>query len=560
MMLRKIFAILLSLTYLASIKADLCENVIMEEIVTYATEGQPEYITCQLNYFLDEDDINILWYKNGSQTQITSDQQSRVHQMGNILKFFPTKLEDSDLYSCVYRNATFCIQETTKLEVNKVDESLCYNKSTMYPVTLYNLPNNRFICPKLKGYLHYKNVQIKWFKECQPLDLSNNRYDALEDSLSIQNVTQQDEGNYTCEASFEYNATEFTISQSIDCKFQVLPKTIYPAILSPTNNVMEVELGSFISLVCKMTYSGGINSVFWSYNSVPIDEYYKYDSRVAVGETQTTRTQDGLIMVTKCLNISQVKEEDYYKQFYCEAASLTNSKAYVMLKYPDPNFQGFLIAFFVSMVLIIVIVILTIKIFKVDIVLWYRGSCFAQAKTKVADEKIYDAYVMYPKNASGNCSYTMDIFVLKVLPEVLERQCTYRLFIFGRDDLPGHAVTDLIDEIISKSRRLVIVLGNTTSENPIADGFEQQIAMYDALIRNKLKVILIELEKISDYTNMPESIKYIKQKQGVVRWKGDFTEAALSPKTKFWKNVRYRMPPTQGQYLQELDYISSDHL
>ncbi|KAM4699670.1 interleukin-1 receptor type 1-like isoform 2-T2 [Discoglossus pictus] len=557
MMFKKIFTILLSLIYLASIKADLCEDVTIDKYITYAAEGQPEYITCQLKYCLDEDDINVLWYKNGSQTQITSDQQSRVHQIGNNLNFFPTKLEDTDFYSCVFRNDTLYVQETKKLEVYKFEEGLCYNKSTMYSMTSDGTSNNVLIhCAKLEAYLRYKNVQIKWFKECQPLDLSNNRYDALGASLYIQNVTQQDEGIYTCEASFEYNATEFTISQSTEFTFLVPPKTVYPAILIPTNNVMDVELGSSISLVCKMTYSGGINSIFWSYNSVPIDEYYQYDSRVAVEETQTTRTQDGLIMVTKCLNISQVKEEDYYKQFYCEVAPFTNSKAYVILKYPDPNFQGFLIAFFVSMVLTIVIVILTIKIFKVDIVLWYRGSCFAQTKTK--DGKIYDAYIMYPKNASGNGSYTMDIFVLKVLPEVLERQCTYRLFIFGRDDLPGHAVTDLIDEIISKSRRLVIVLGNTTSED--GDGFEQQIAMYDALIRNKLKVILIELEKISDYTNMPESIKYIKQKQGVVQWKGDFTKAALSPKTKFWKNIRYRMPPTQGQCLQELSYISLDHL
>lgn len=50
---------------------------------------------------------------------------------------------------------------------------------------------------------------------------------------------------------------------------------------------------------------------------------------------------------------------------------------------------------------------------------------------------MYDAYIMYPKKSMETSSYEMDIFVLKVLPEVLEKQCSYRLFIIGRDDVPG---------------------------------------------------------------------------------------------------------------------------
>lgn len=53
-----------------------------------------------------------------------------------------------------------------------------------------------------------------------------------------------------------------------------------------------------------------------------------------------------------------------------------------------------------------------------------------------SDGKIYDAYVLYPKNRES-CLYSSDIFALKILPEVLERQCGYNLFIFGRNDLPG---------------------------------------------------------------------------------------------------------------------------
>lgn len=64
----------------------------------------------------------------------------------------------------------------------------------------------------------------------------------------------------------------------------------------------------------------------------------------------------------------------------------------------------------------------------------FYGSSFAHSL--VSDEKIYDAYVLYPKNRES-CLYSSDIFALKILPEVLERQCGYNLFILGRDDLPG---------------------------------------------------------------------------------------------------------------------------
>uniref|UniRef100_A0A8C5F1P1 Interleukin 1 receptor like 2 n=1 Tax=Gopherus evgoodei TaxID=1825980 RepID=A0A8C5F1P1_9SAUR len=163
-----------------------------------------------------------------------------------------------------------------------------------------------------------------------------------------------------------------------------------------------------------------------------------------------------------------------------------------------------------------------------------------------SDGKIYDAYVMYPKPNGVRCIYTLNNFVLRILPEVLEIQCGYNLFILGRDDLLGEAVVNVIDETIKQSRRLMIILeSEALSYNVLEDTFEQQLAVYNALIRDEIKIILIELDKIQDNTNMPESIKYIKQKHGAIRWKGDFTEKSHSANTKFWKNVRYQMPLRQ---------------
>lgn len=53
------------------------------------------------------------------------------------------------------------------------------------------------------------------------------------------------------------------------------------------------------------------------------------------------------------------------------------------------------------------------------------------------DGKLYDAYVVYPRGQGDALSEAVETFVLKTLPQVLEGHFGYRLFILGRDSLPG---------------------------------------------------------------------------------------------------------------------------
>lgn len=53
---------------------------------------------------------------------------------------------------------------------------------------------------------------------------------------------------------------------------------------------------------------------------------------------------------------------------------------------------------------------------------------------------MYDAYVLYPKCPRESQGHDMDTMVWKTLPEVLEKQCGYKLFIFGRDEFPGQGM------------------------------------------------------------------------------------------------------------------------
>ncbi|NWU98954.1 ILRL2 protein, partial [Upupa epops] len=159
------------------------------------------------------------------------------------------------------------------------------------------------------------------------------------------------------------------------------------------------------------------------------------------------------------------------------------------------------------------------------------------------DGKIYDAYVLYTKGTRGRTFSRLETFVHRILPDVLEQQCGYNLFILGRNDLPGEAVVSVADETLQQSRRLIFILGlESSSCCLLEDTSEQQLAMYNALIRDGIRVILIEMDEIQDYTHMPESIRYIKQKHGAIQWKWDFSEKSCSASTRFWKSVRYQMP------------------
>ncbi|XP_041438302.1 interleukin-1 receptor type 1 isoform X2 [Xenopus laevis] len=470
------FAFLVILSGLATYKAQLCRN---EDVtcaeVQYVLNGEPIRLPCCGNR---NDSSNITWFKNGSHIPFSSDPQSRIHQNRNALWFFPASLEDAGWYMCVLRDVTYC----TRLIVFENEKGLCYNRSTLFPNWQYS-EATKIICPYVWDYVDISKAQIKWFKECQPLQ--NDKYYALADALTIQNAVKQDEGLYTCVVQFEYSGTEYSLTRTIDLEITVAAASLLPFMRNPSNTINKVELGSAISLRCEVI-NGDEVLIMWTYNDSAVDEVY---DTVITGDIIPSMTEDGEPMVYSYLNFTEIKEEHYNKKFYCEIFNAM-TKAYVMLQRPDG--------------------------------------------------KLYDAYVMYPKSLSETSSYPMDVFVLKVLPEVLEEQFSYRLFIFGRDVSPGEAVSDVVDEAISQSRRLVIVLGSTQSKNYLKDDFEQQIAMYDALIRNKIKVILVELEKGMEYSNMPESIQYIKQKQGAIRWKGDFMQS----NTKFWKHMRYYMPPT----------------
>ncbi|XP_074839369.1 interleukin-1 receptor-like 2 [Carettochelys insculpta] len=535
-----VFTCSISLVFLSSVKAKECvvHDVLPHPNLVSVLVGEPLAIDCLSDKTRAPQHMNfsLTWYKHGSKMPVAEVKYSRIHQQKSLLWFLPATLEDTGSYECVIWNLTSCNKMYFNLTVFKNTAGSCFNENFLYAQEIPASSGDKIVCPHLDSFRDEKSTSpIQWYKECSLTE--NERFLTQNDDLVIVSVNVNDSGHYLCKMTYKYMGKEYNISRNINLTVTVIPPKRKTEILYPNNNTIEVELGSNVVVDCNVSSSKD-NSVgiSWRVNNTLVD--FLFMGRVQEG-AQEDSFPDGYLFSRVRLNITEVKQEDYGLQFVCRAGEVA---AYIALRRPVQNFQGYLIGGLLASVFVIVVAVLINKFFKIDIVLWYRKSC--HPFLSIEDGKIYDAYVLYPKINRVDCISTPDNFVLKVLPEVLERQCGYNLFIRGRDDLPGKAVVNVVDETIQQSRRLIIVLAPESSNcSLLEDISEQQLAVYNALIRDGIKVILIELDNIKDYMNMPESIKYIKQKHGAIRWKGDFTEKSCSPKTKFWKNVRYQMPP-----------------
>uniref|UniRef100_A0A8C3RHS1 Interleukin 1 receptor type 1 n=1 Tax=Cyanoderma ruficeps TaxID=181631 RepID=A0A8C3RHS1_9PASS len=476
-------------------------------------DGQPLAIKCSPEKSWKNGEYNLTWYKVGNQTPVPGDKLSRVHQQNNLIWFLPAILEDSGDYGCVIRNLTRCKEMYTTVTVFERIDGLCLNEKFAVVERISTSSSAKVVCPHLDYFRKEKSFQpVRWYKDCRLLE--GKRFALSNSDLIIFNVTVHDGGNYTCETTYTYNGKQYNISRDV-----------------------SLIVGVWL------TFAEGNNCcVLHMLEMKPSLKGLRFYGSICHFLDREETSYDGRPMHSVKLIISEVSSEDYEQPFVCQASNAFGQVAsYIILKHRVLDIRRWLTGGLLSLLILTFITLIIYKIFKIDLVLWYRNSVCAL--TSKEDGKIYDAYVLYTKSSEGRSICCLETFVRRMLPDVLEEQCGYNLFILGRDDLPGEAVVSVADETLKQSRRLMIILGSEASRCCLLeDTSEQQLAMYNALIRDGIQVILIEMGEIQDYTSMPESIRYIKQKHGAIQWKGDFSEKSCSANTRFWKNVRYQMP------------------
>ncbi|NWZ05378.1 IL1R2 protein, partial [Agelaius phoeniceus] len=293
----------------------------------YELHGEPVVLKCPSPRYkhLDFSALtpNITWYKNGSNTMISGrDEDSRIWAKGNALWFLPVRLEDSGVYICTRRNNSYCAEVSIHLTV--VEKTAAWEIA--YPQVLFTFTAGKIVCPDLWDFTPNRtSLELKWYKDAQPLEEDNERFIILNGSASLimTSVLPTDAGYYTCKMSFPFEGVEYEITRTIQLE-AVGKNTIWR--LTSVLKVVVLDLygispwSSKMTLPCKVFVGLGSHfqtDVEWLANDSSVDVVYK-QSRVTEGERQEI-VENGENFIEVPLIFDSVEEVDFYTDFTCLA-------------------------------------------------------------------------------------------------------------------------------------------------------------------------------------------------------------------------------------------------
>ncbi|KAJ8332459.1 hypothetical protein SKAU_G00426320 [Synaphobranchus kaupii] len=337
----------------------------------------------------------------------------------------------------------------------------------------------------------------------------------------------------------------------------------------PNNEKIRTACGSPLNKSCRVHVPGsGFQTVVvsWWRQKEGEDELISFTASDRVHQASRTKKVENGEELEQLLHFTKVNEEDFSSTYVCRVSSDKGQlNGNFTLQQPDPDLRAHSALVFVVLVLLFTMGTATFTLLKIDMALWCRGTFPHLYPKPGADGKAYDAYVVYPGMCAAGSSGQNEgqsrgeVFALHTLPLVLEKHCGYKLFIYGRDSLPGEAMVDSIRENITKSSHfLLLYTASTFCKRGGAGGmartdghllFAQQMGVHCALVEETLRVLLVELEEVTDYSAFPESLLHLRRKQGALQWwrlggaGGGAGEMQLRPSSRFWKQVRYHMPP-----------------
>ncbi|KAF7470729.1 interleukin-1 receptor 1-like [Marmota monax] len=489
------------------------------------------------------------WYYSKTNEIIPTQKKNRVFASGEHLKFLPASVDDSGIYTCIIRSPTLNKTGFANVTIYKKQPDCKIPDYLMYSTVSGSAKNSRISCPTID--LYNWTAPLEWFKNCEALQGS--RYRTHKSFLLINNVRSDDEGDYTCKfihtengVSYSVTATRsFTVTHTQG--FSMFPTIIAP----PYNETQEVEIGKTANITCSACFGKGsqfLAAVLWQINKTKVRDFG--EARIQEEEGQNESFSNELICLSTVLRITDVKKEDLSLEYNCLALNLhgmiRNTIRLRRKKPIDHQHIYYVVAGCSISLMIINILVIILKSFWIEVILLWRDVA-RPYKTR-NDGKLYDAYVIYPRNYRSNSeeASSVEYFVHQILPDVLENQCGYKLCIYGRDLLPGEDAATAVETNLRKSRRHVFILAPHITHNK-EFSYEQEIALHSALIRNDSKVILIEMEAPGEtgglqVDDLQDSLKHLVKVQGTIKWREDHVANKRSLNSRFWKHVRYQMP------------------
>ncbi|KAJ8409887.1 hypothetical protein AAFF_G00209280 [Aldrovandia affinis] len=455
----------------------------------FTIPGDAAALKCQLEVSdIHNATYNISWYERKTGREL-SGEVGRIRVRETILWFLNSTLEDAGSYECLLRTPNSCFKQATVLRVDQTKEGHCGRPYAATQV-LTVITNSFLVCPLLIYMNHVDSYSIQWYKECEPI-LEGDKFAYVgKNKLLIRHVDLNDTGHYTCRMTFNLTGTIGYTAETIKSHIKE-EWNLRPAVSEPVNETIKTDLGGHFNKTCRVFVPSKGNlavDVYWA-----TVDFISTDRSDRVHQVHLSKKEvPNGEWLEVLINFTEVMEEDLNQTYTCLVYSDKGVVTSAFILQPsDPNFILPLLLLFMGLALMFLTSVAAYKIFKIDIVLWCRRSFSYLYTSAESDGKIYDAYVVYPRLCLGGSCGSGETFAFHTLPQVLEKKCGYKLFIVGRDSLPGEAVVDSVQENISKSRRLILLYTDSTfSKLASTLGFEQEIGLHIALMESTLQVIL----------------------------------------------------------------------
>ncbi|XP_051762971.1 interleukin-1 receptor-like 1 [Ctenopharyngodon idella] len=479
--------------------------------------GESLYLPCpNTDCHTETENTSYEWFKYLERTeqveQIGTEESERIHYHLSELYILWLTLNDTGRYiTRWWYEEDKCDEYETDIVVYEE-----FNTDLLYR-TLVEEKASQIHCPVCE----YQQATFIWYKDFSLIP--NQEAEALR----IRNSSKESEGIYTCVCTWEHNGIKHNTSASRRLTIKDM-SSIPPAFQLPVNNsIVITDVGTELILQCSVFFGRTVCDecfVHWERNKTRINAVNGYK--------QETRKQDGIM--ESFLTITKVSELDLRSEYRCRAED--SYKVYyvsVILKRKASMLPEILAC--VCTFLLVLVLSGIVKWFSLDLVLFLREIIVKLNRTE--DGKLFDAYVIYQRNLEEKTDKTVSDFVNGSLVTVLESYCGFKLFIHGRDDLPGEDCMNMTESKIQLSRRLIIILTSGTSTISSA-AYDLELGLHQALVQGETGVILIQLGQMKDYTHLPLGLQHLLCKNSPLLWR----DGESSPSSRFWKRVRYRMP------------------
>ncbi|NXD80040.1 IRPL2 protein, partial [Halcyon senegalensis] len=536
------------------------------DLKTYmALAGEPVRVKCALfysyirtNYSMAQSTgLRLMWYKNkGDLEEPIIFSEVRMSKDEDSIWFHSVELQDSGFYTCVLRNSTYCMKVSMSLTVAENESGLCYNSKIRYLEKSEVTKRKTISCPDIEDYkTASQEPDVVWYKECKP-KMWRSVVIQKGNTLLIQEVQEEDGGNYTCELKFEGKL----IRRTVELKVTALltdkpPKPLFPMENQPT--VIDVQLGNPLTVACKAFFGFSGESgpmIYWMKGEKFIEEL---EGHIREGEVRLLREHLGEKEVELMLIFDAVEEADL-ANYTCHVENRNGRKhASVLLRKKDLIYKIELAGGLGAILLLLILLVTIYKCYNIELMLFYRQNFGGDEAAD--DNKEYDAYLSYTKvdpDALDCGNNEEEQFALEILPDVLEKHYGYKLFIPDRDLIPSGTYIEDLTRCVEQSRRLIIVL---TPDYVLRRGwsiFEMENRLHNMLVSGEIKVILIECTELKGKVNYHEveSLKHTIKLLSVVKWKGPKSSKLNS---KFWKRLVFEMPGKKKEVVSRHQVLDS---